>query len=70
MRRIQREVLKFCINLLNNPLQDNEYKSVIISGFAILGIRDDDGWLNADDQTSKCSAVAKLAQMMVVHEGY
>ncbi|KFZ17490.1 hypothetical protein V501_01694, partial [Pseudogymnoascus sp. VKM F-4519 (FW-2642)] len=70
MRRIQREVLRFCIDLLNHPLQDNEYKSVIISGLAVLGIRDDDGWLNAEDYTSKYSAVAKLARMMVVHEGY
>ena len=70
MRRIQREVLRFCIDLLNHPLQDNEYKSVIISGLAVLGIRDDDGWLNAEDYTSKYSAVDKLARMMVVHEGY
>jgi hypothetical protein len=70
MRRIQREVLRFCIDLLNHPLQDNEYKSVIISRLAVLGIRDDDGWLNAEDYTSKYSTVAKLARMMVVHEGY
>lgn len=70
MRWIQREVLRFCIDLLNHPLQDNEYKSVIISRLVVLGIRDDDGWLNAEDYTSKYSVVAKLARMMVVHEGY
>ncbi|KFY90055.1 hypothetical protein V500_05319, partial [Pseudogymnoascus sp. VKM F-4518 (FW-2643)] len=70
MKRIQREVLRFCIDLLNHPLQDNEYKSVIISGLAVLGIRDDDGWLSAEDYTSKYSAIAKLARLMVVHEGY
>jgi hypothetical protein len=70
MKRIQREVLRFCIDLLNHPLQDNEYKSVIISGLAVLGIRDDDGWLSAEDYTSKYSAIAKLARLMIVHEGY
>ncbi|KFY65884.1 hypothetical protein V496_02277 [Pseudogymnoascus sp. VKM F-4515 (FW-2607)] len=47
-----------------------EWVGGIISGLAVLGIRDNDGWLNAEDYTSKYSAVAKLAQMMVVHEGY
>ena len=37
-------MLRFCIELLNHPLQDNEYKSVIISRLVVLGIRDDDGW--------------------------
>ncbi|KFY68109.1 hypothetical protein V496_01286 [Pseudogymnoascus sp. VKM F-4515 (FW-2607)] len=49
---------------------NNEYKSVIISGLAVLGIRNNDGWLNAEDYTSKYSAVAKLARMMVVYKGY
>ncbi|KAH9205102.1 hypothetical protein DL95DRAFT_397972, partial [Leptodontidium sp. 2 PMI_412] len=60
MRVIQREVLRLCISLLNHPLQDNEYKSAIISGLAILGMKDDGGWLNAEDYTPKYSAVIKL----------
>ena len=36
--RIQQEVLRFYINLLNHPLKDNEYKSVIISKLVVLGI--------------------------------
>jgi hypothetical protein len=39
MREIQREILRFCIALLDYPLQDNEYKSVIISGLAVLMIK-------------------------------
>jgi RecQ family ATP-dependent DNA helicase len=70
MGRIQREVLRLCIELLNHPLQDNEYQNVIISGLAIMGIRDDDGWLDADDYTPKYSAIIKLARLMVVQEGY
>jgi hypothetical protein len=70
MGRIQRKVLRLCIELLNHPLQDNEYKSVIISGLAILGIREDNGWYGAEDYTTNYSAVIKLARIMVVQEGY
>lgn len=70
MGRIQRQILRLWIALLNQPLQDNEYKSVLISGLAILGMREDDGWLDAEDYTPKYSAVIKLARLMVVQEAY
>jgi hypothetical protein len=70
MGRIQQEVLRLCIELLNHLLQDNEYQNVIISALAVMGIRDDDGWLDAEDYTPKYSAIIKLAQLMVVQEGY
>ena len=70
MGRIQRQVLRLWIALLNQPLQDDEYKSVLISGLAILGMREDDGWLDAEDYTPKYSAVIKLARLMVVQEAY
>jgi hypothetical protein len=59
MRQIQRE-------LLDHPLQDNEYQSAIISGLAVLMMKGDKGWHDAEDFTSKYSAVIKLAQLMVV----
>jgi superfamily II DNA helicase RecQ len=68
MGRIQRQILRLWIALLNQPLQDDEYKSVLISGLAILGMREDDGWLDAEDYTPKYSAVIKLARLMVVQE--
>jgi RecQ family ATP-dependent DNA helicase len=68
--RIQREILRLCIELLNHPLQDNEYQNVIISALALMGMRDDDGWLDAEDYTPKYSAIIKLARLMVVQEGY
>jgi hypothetical protein len=70
MRKVQRDVLRFCIDLLNHPLQDNEYESAIISGLAVLGMRGDDGWLDAEDYTPKYSAAIKLARLMVVQEAY
>jgi len=70
MGRIQRQILRLWIALLNQPLQDNEYKSVLISGLAVLGMQEDEGWLDAEDYTPKYSAVIKLARLMVVQEAY
>lgn len=39
--QIPQEVLRLCITLLNQPLQDNKYKNIIISRLAVLGIRAD-----------------------------
>ncbi len=61
MGQIQQQILWLWIALLNQPLQDDEYKSVLISGLAILGIWEDDGWLDAKDYMPKYSAVIKLA---------
>ncbi|KAK6591502.1 hypothetical protein H4I95_12174 [Botrytis cinerea] len=35
-----------------------------------FGMREDDGWLDAEDYTPKYSAVIKLARLMVVQEAY
>ncbi|OBT70929.1 hypothetical protein VF21_10098 [Pseudogymnoascus sp. 05NY08] len=70
MQQIQQEVLRFCITLLDHPLQDNEYQSPIISGLAVLMIKGDKGWHDAKDFTTKYSAVIKLARLMVVQEAY
>ena len=70
MREIEREVLRFCIALLDYQLQDNEYDNAIISGLAVLGIKDDKAWFDAEDYIPKYSAVIKLAWLMVVQEAY
>ncbi len=62
--------MRLWIALFNQPLQDDEYKSVVISGLAVLGIREDDGWLDTEDYTPKYSAVIKLARLIVVQEAY
>jgi RecQ family ATP-dependent DNA helicase len=70
MKQIQRMVLQLCIAMLDQPLQDDEYKSVVISGMAVLGMRDGEGWLDAEDYTPTYSAAIKLARLMVVQEAY
>jgi hypothetical protein len=47
-------------------MQDNEYKSTLISGLAVLGIREGEKRLDAEDYTPKYSAVIKLARLIVV----
>jgi hypothetical protein len=43
---------------------------VLISGLVILGMREDDGWLDTEDYTPKYSAMIKLARLIVVQEAY
>ena len=43
LKRINKLCLELCITLLNHELGDNKYKSVIISGLAVLGFRDNRG---------------------------
>ena len=64
--RIQRKILRLWIVLFNQPLQDDEYKSIVISRLAVLGIREDDGQLDTEDYTPKYSAAIKLARLIVV----
>ncbi|OBT40058.1 hypothetical protein VE00_09314 [Pseudogymnoascus sp. WSF 3629] len=44
--------------------------SAIISGLAVMMMKGDKGWHDAEDFTTKYSAVIKLARLMVVHEAY
>jgi hypothetical protein len=56
--------------LLNHGLGDDQYESVVISGLAVLGFRDDGGWLNAEDYTTKYSGFIKMGRMLVVFRSY
>lgn len=67
---VQKALLQFCITLLDYDLVDNEYQSVIISGLAVLGVREDKGQENPEDYTLKLLAIIKLARLMVVQMVY
>ena len=62
--------MRLCIALLNYLLQDNEYQNAIISGLVVIGIRNDNRWLDAKDYTPKYSTIIKLAYLIVIQEGY
>ncbi|KFZ23510.1 hypothetical protein V502_02011 [Pseudogymnoascus sp. VKM F-4520 (FW-2644)] len=67
---VQQALLRFCIALLDHNLVNNKYQSAIISGLAVLGVREDKGWDNPEDYTPKLSAVIKLSQLMVIQMAY
>ncbi|RFN42597.1 ATP-dependent dna helicase, partial [Fusarium flagelliforme] len=46
------------------------YRSAIISGLAVLGIRKDGGWMDVMDYTPMYSAVIKVARAMVVYQSF
>src|SRR5271170_4324576 len=68
--RIDKLCLELCMALSNHELGDDEYESVVISGLAVLGFRDDGGWLNAEDYTTKYSGFIKVARMLVIYQSY
>jgi superfamily II DNA helicase RecQ len=69
-RQVEKRTLQFCIALLDHQLGDDEYKSGIISGLAVLGMQEGGRWSNAKDYTPKLSAVIKLARLMVIQQAY
>ena len=62
--------MELCIALLNYKLGNNEYKSVIISRLAVIGFRDNRGWLNVEDYTTKYSGFIKVVWILVVYRSY
>jgi hypothetical protein len=54
---------RYCYSILNlnHPLQDNKYQNIFTSDLAVIGVRDDGGWLDAEDYAPKYSAIIKLA---------
>ncbi|KAH7232453.1 hypothetical protein B0J15DRAFT_572377, partial [Fusarium solani] len=58
------------IALLDHRLTAGEYRSAIISGLAVMGIRKDGGWMDVLDYTPIYSAVIKVARAMVVYQSY
>lgn len=70
LTRVRVRLLPFCIALLDHDLADHQYKSVIISGLAVLGLQEGGRWANPEDFTPKLSAVIKLARLMVIETAY
>ena len=63
---VDRLCLALCIELLDHNLTHSKYESVVISGLAMMGMREDEGWLSAGDYTPKYSAFIKIAQMLII----
>ncbi|KAI8654430.1 hypothetical protein NCS57_01188200 [Fusarium keratoplasticum] len=68
--RVDGLTLQVVIALLDHRLTAGEYRSAIISGLAVMGIRKDGGWMDVLDYTPIYSAVIKVARAMVVYQSY
>ncbi|KAK3896362.1 hypothetical protein C8A05DRAFT_40130, partial [Staphylotrichum tortipilum] len=66
--RIDRLCLDMIVALLDHQYRDTPYESTLISGLAVLGIREDGGWVGPGDSTPQYSAVIKIARILVVYQ--
>ncbi|MDB5910917.1 MAG: hypothetical protein JWP34_5031, partial [Massilia sp.] len=60
--------LDMMVEFFDHALKDSHYESVIISGLAVMGIREDGGWVPAQDYTQIYSAVIKVLRLLVVYQ--
>jgi hypothetical protein len=59
--------LNFCIALLNQEIQYNEYESALVCALAVLGVNER-GWREADSYPPILSNVIKCARFMVIQK--
>jgi hypothetical protein len=55
---------------LDHPLVYTEYNNVIINAIAVIGIKEDRGWMDAEDYTPKYSVFIKITHMLVIRLAY
>ena len=67
-KRIDRMALELTASLLDHQFKQSHYDSAMISGLAVMGLRDDTGWVDAMNYTPTYSAVIKVARMLVVYQ--
>ncbi|KAK4158610.1 hypothetical protein QBC43DRAFT_348513 [Cladorrhinum sp. PSN259] len=65
-KALDRACLDFLVTLLDQQLPHSSYDSVLLSALAVMGIRQDGGWLRPEEYTSIYSAIIKIARMLVV----
>jgi superfamily II DNA helicase RecQ len=61
-------VLGWAVALFDHDTKNGPYENVVISGLAVLGLRDDGGWADAIDYTYNYSAIIKIARMLVIKQ--
>lgn len=67
---LERMCLDTVIGWLDHSLKQDHYDNVVISGLAVMGIREDGGWEDVINYTPVYSAVIKVARMLVVYQAY
>lgn len=64
---VAQKCMKFCLSLLYETIDNNEYDSTLICALAVLGITRT-GWKGFDQYPSMLSAIIKVSRFMVVHD--
>lgn len=59
--------LDFCIELLNQRIQVEDYECALVCALAVLG-RGEGGWRNAESYPPILSKIMKIGRFMVVHK--
>lgn len=62
-------ILDWCLSLLQQRVDDDEYQSSIISGLAVLGVKGLGGWHSVDAYLPALSGVIKLAKLFIIYQG-
>ncbi|KAM7208117.1 telomere-linked helicase 1, partial [Rhypophila decipiens] len=68
VQAIDRLCLDTVVSLLDHQYTHTHYESAMISGLAVIGIREDGGWESVENYTPIYSAVIKMARMLVVYQ--
>ncbi|KAM7188699.1 Protein of unknown function (DUF3505) domain containing protein [Rhypophila sp. PSN 637] len=68
VQAIDRLCLDTVVSLLDHQYTHSHYESAMISGLAVMGIREDGGWESVENYTPIYSAVIKMARMLVVYQ--
>ena len=66
--RLESYVLSLMLALLDQELKDDEYRSVMVSASAVLGIDGERGWMGPFGYTPKLSAIVTVARMLVLYK--
>lgn len=64
---IDRLALNTIVAMIDHEFRHTQYENGLISGLAVIGLRDDGGWASAMDYTPVYSAVIKVMRMLVVY---
>ncbi|KKZ66220.1 hypothetical protein EMCG_08056 [[Emmonsia] crescens] len=67
LTKIQMACLDFCIELLNQRVQVEDYECALVDALAVLG-RGEYGWRDAESYPPILSRIIKVARFMVVHK--
>ncbi|KAK4444177.1 hypothetical protein QBC34DRAFT_487938 [Podospora aff. communis PSN243] len=68
MATTDRSCLDAMVALFDHQYKHTHYENAIISGLAVMGLREDGGWERPENYTPIYSAVIKVARMLVLYQ--